>query len=200
MNRLLPFEEKIVDDLSQLHMPQMEDAIWSRIDGMLKADDMFDESDSHKEINTKGFVLSNKIKVALFIFITAFFVSVILIRNKKIEKQKSLPAIHLNTELENNEKLQFGNSKKSITKEVIKNDRQTSEDYRKLVLDSLDLNILVLDSSTVNQLIPDSNSLNSKISVPIKKDSSSKKLKGVKGIFDSDYRFRIEKKDSLKIE
>ncbi len=199
MKKLLPYEEQIVGKLPQLHIPRMEDAIWSRIEGMLEADAKFDESDSYQKINTNSntLLLTNIIKVVIFFFITAFIVSVLFIRSKRIQKPVSKSSIHVTTSSEKNEKFKVETTLKKTAKPVIKKGFHDMPDYRKKILDSVEQTIPVLDSIILIQEIPESTLLKPKILLPIMKDSSFKKLKGVKGIFDSNYQFRIEKKDSL---
>lgn len=202
MNILLPYEEQIAGKLVQVPLPEMEDAIWSRIEGMLDADSELDESNSKQNTNTESKTnssfLSERVKVVLFIVVAAFILCIIIIRKQRSEKPDAKPSIPIPAHSEKGERTLVDTILNNNPQKFNKKSPLSIPDDKNQLLDSVHQTVPVFDSSSRNQSPPDSTALKPIFLSPVKKDSLTKKPKGVSGISDSDYRFRLEKKDSLK--
>lgn len=202
MNSLLPYEEQIAGKLAELPLPNLQDAIWARIETMLDADDALEGNEIKEDeiINevTGNEKIFNKKTIALFIII-AVIISIILVK-----KQKNKQLQPRQTDITNTVPQQPVNIKQkdSVLVKPVLPDKQKA---RLIPTDTIQQSNISIDTSVkqINPLVnpPVSDSTfqrKTQLLPPAKKDSVIKKPKGVPGISDSDYKLKAVAKDSIK--
>ncbi|HLP37041.1 hypothetical protein [Lacibacter sp.] len=201
MNNLLPYEEQIAGKLAELPLPNLQDAIWSRIENMLDADDALEGNEIEEEevINeVAGNVRKiNKKTIALLIII-AVIISLILVKkqkNKQLQPRQS-EIINIVPQQPVNIK-----QKESVLVKPVLPDIQKS---RLVLVDTIQQANNSFDTSVreitpvVNPPVADSRVKMVTLEIPSsKKDTVIKKPKGVPGISDSDYKLKAIAKDSI---
>lgn len=202
MNNLLPYEEQIAEKLAELPLPNLQDAIWARIENLLDADDALDSNETAEEqiVNeTKaGKTVFNKMMIVLLV-ILALVVSIILIKKQRnAQPQRQQPANTDSVEkVEVNKIKEQSDIKKTDLPAIQKANAKTSDTNQQL---------RVTPDTSVTQItpifkppVPDSSVKKEQpAAIPVKKDSVTKKPKGVPGISDADYRMKAVAKDSIK--
>jgi hypothetical protein len=202
MNQKATYEITITGKLGQLPLPDLKDAIWSRIEDQLDID-MPEDNGGGPDAPTSPDWINLLGKISPYAVVVAF-VSLLLIQNKDPQNNQILqtppatntPAINQTTT--------------PIVKE--QEDRNNSATYSG---GQTDVNISSPSGTdAVSTVIPDNNiaqkaddtittqpappPLVQTNSLPVQTDSVQKKKKGVSGITDSDYRIVPQKKDSTK--
>ena len=202
MNQKATYEITITGKLGQLPLPDLKDAIWSRIEDQLDID-MPEDDGSGPDAPTSPDWINLLGKISPYAVVVAF-VSLLLIQNKDPQNNQILqtppatntPAVNQTTT--------------PIVKE--QEDRNNSATYSG---GQTDVNISSPPGTdAVSTVIPDNNiaqkaddtittqpappPLLQTNSLPVQTDSVQKKKRGVSGITDSDYRIVPQKKDSTK--
>jgi hypothetical protein len=202
MNQKATYEITITGKLGQLPLPDLKDAIWSRIEDQLDID-MPEDNGGGPDAPTSPDWINLLGKISPYAVVVAF-VSLLLIQNKDPQNNQILqtppatntPAINQTTT--------------PIVKE--QEDRNNSATYSG---GQTDVNISSPSGTdAVSTVIPDNNiaqkaddtittqpappPLLQTNSLPVQTDSVQKKKRGVSGITDSDYRIVPQKKDSTK--
>ena len=202
MNQKATYEITITGKLGQLPLPDLKDAIWSRIEDQLDID-MPEDNGGGPDAPTSPDWINLLGKISPYAVVVAF-VSLLLIQNKDPQNNQILqtppatntPAVNQTTT--------------PIVKE--QEDRNNSATYSG---GQTDVNISSPSGTdAVSTVIPDNNiaqkaddtittqpappPLVQTNSLPVQTDSVQKKKKGVSGITDSDYRIVHQKKDSTK--
>jgi hypothetical protein len=201
MNSLLPYEEQIAGKLVQVPLPEMEDTIWSRIEGMLDADSELEENVSEeKNINTKphSSFLSGRVIVAAAIFIIVLIVVIITIKKPKKEIQNTKPSLPPPATVEIKKQKTIETTLQKLPEQADKKNKTIKPDNKIQTVDSIHTIPPAIGSINTKKPEPDFLFPKPVISLPVKKDSITKKPKGVLGISDSDYRFKLNKNDSIK--
>lgn len=203
MNSLLPYEEQIAGKLEELPLPNLQDAIWARIETMLDADDALEgnEIKEDKIINevTGNEKIFNKKTIALLIII-AMIISIILVKKQKNKQPQTRQPEIINTVLQ-----QTPIDIKQKDSDLVKPVLPDKQKVRLLPTDNIQQSNISIDTSVkqINPLVnpPVSDSTfqrKTQLLPPAQKDSVIKKPKGVSGISDSDYKLKGVAKDSIK--
>lgn len=199
MNQRAQQEILIAEKLEQLSIPDMVDAIWSRIENQLDIDLPTDEGPGGPDApSTPG--KGAWVKPGIFLFVTAFFLAIYFINNKKDTNSNSIP-------VETEKPVFISPDQKEAGPPGI----QGVGGQRSLQTDPNGQLIPFTDSGAadspgpIDNLQTDSNPLpvnddSPVISLPpvdvIKPDTGKKKSRGVKGINPGDYKVVPSKKDS----
>lgn len=201
MNSKLPYEKQIAGKLAELPLPDLEDAIWASIESGLDADFAMEESAVREKMTTEKIRINKsfyKNGIISFIVFVAVVVSIIIVKETKHKKQPQKDKIFV--PVPSNVEKPPENKKEAVSDRIPLHKNDTLIDFKneKLKVDSV-ITIQPEPKSTI--LIPLIDSV-VKVNQPVKSlprpDSILKKPKGVLGISDTDYRFQLERKDSLK--
>lgn len=201
MNKRAQQEILIAEKLEQLSIPDMVDAIWSRIETQLDTDLPTDEGPSGTDApSTPG--KGPWVKPGIFLFVTAFFLTIHFINNKKDTNNNSIP-------VETEKPLLISPDQKEAGPPGI----QGVGGQRSLQTDPNGQLIPFTDSGAADQSVTTGNSQPDSVQQPVpdnnpvilipssdlaKPDTARKKSRGVKGINPGDYKVVPSKKDSVR--
>ncbi len=207
MNKRFTYEQIISNHLDNIPIQDMQDIIWQKIEKEL----------IHQEVNTssntttnKTFFPRKKYKRAILELLTlgtAFGLLILLIAQFKNTKSRQLPSPNIHKHLPSIDIPQKGGQKKDIRRK-----QEVSSAPSSLKVDSSGFSIpetrpkedsvtLYIEKNQVpknateapvlqKSLIPESH----------KKDSLQRKPRGVSGISDSDYYFKLIQRDTLNMK
>ncbi len=200
MNQKTTYEITIAEKLGQLHVPDLREAIWSRIEDQLDMDMPGDDTPNDPPTSPKS---SNWISItkrfgtfaAIVAIATIFFI------NQKqpsaTNQQNNIPASIQNITPANDQtESPPGTSKKSDNKITNSNANESSPIN---MSDSVVNTTLITDPVVINDTTPPKNVAPpiTRLADPVKQDTiPKKKSKGFKGITDDDYKISL-KKDSV---
>jgi hypothetical protein len=199
MNQRAQQEILIAEKLEQLSIPDMVDAIWSRIENQLDIDLPTDEGPGGPDAPSqpgKG----AWVKPGIFLFVTAFFITIYFIINKKDKSSNSLPAETEKPLLISPDQPEKGPP--GIYDKLNQKYLQTDQNGQLIPFTdsgAADLSVTPenINSDSVPQPVPDNNPV---ILMPpadlVIPDTVKKKSRGVKGINPGDYKVVPSKKDS----
>ena len=200
MDQRLKYEETISSKLQALPLPDMADAIWSRIETQLDIDMPTDDGPSGNngpQSPSPRIIIGGSAFIIIVAFISIFFLS----KNKnQNQQQQQIP--DSNSPAVSTEQIVKPPGEKTTNTETILNQAKQQDDALPVVFNNLS------DSSVVNPITAsiDSNKVLPNILVqnplpdlPKTIDSvqQGKKKRGVSGITDNDYRI-VPKKDSSR--
>lgn len=200
MNALFPYEKQVAGKLEKYPLPDMQDAIWARIDTMLDASPGIDEPDTVEAIVEPANKIAWQLKVASIVIIIAVIVALSISKRKKRNVQKDVPAITVPAKPNSNKEADTDTKGIALPPADAKPSgiKPGDDNTVKTINDSLAVKPPLQNNEPLLKK-PDSALTIKSISPDIrKKDTVVKKPKGIPGISDSDYRFVTPKKDSIK--
>lgn len=199
MNQLLPYEQQLADKMQLVPVPDMQDAIWARIEAMLDADVNSQETETTQQITNTKSKLFSKRRITIAAIILAALMAIIINKQKRKSnenKEKPEITVPVNPGPVNKNKVVPIQPESTIKRTSIKRFNTIDGNAHKEP-DSLFIIPTIKENNTVPKKV-DTPVINSKLPPLIqKKDTIMKKPRGVKGISDSDYRFVMPKKDSI---
>jgi hypothetical protein len=199
MNQLLSYEKQIADKMQLADVPDMQDAVWSRIEAMLDADINAQQTETTKqEVKTKDTLFSKK-RITIAVIILALLLAIAINkqkRNSALKKENSGHTLPQRTDTVFRNEQELPLQKESIIKKSSSNQMNPLEGSGKLAHDSMVIVPTEKGQNTSVQKIDSSNMFKPVEPLLPKKDTVMKKPRGVTGISDTDYKFVMPKKDS----
>jgi len=202
MNQKATYEITITGKLGQLPLPDLKDAIWSRIEDQLDID-MPEDDGSGPDAPTSPDWMNLLGKMSPYAVIVAF-VSLLLIQNKEPENNQILQTPpDINTPAVNQTTTPIVKDQENKINSTIYSggpaDVNTSSPPRthagSTVIPDNNMAQKADDTITTQPAPPPLVQTNA---LPMQTDSVQKKKRGVSGITDNDYRIVPQKKDSTK--
>jgi hypothetical protein len=197
MNQLLPYEQQIAEQMQLVPAPDMQDAVWARIEAMLDADIHLEENNTPQKIEGhKNF--NSSLALTAGIIILSILVTLVINRKQKSKnfiKQKPSITVPRQPVTIDKQEQELQNKPKMLPEA-----KQIHMKKNYAVIKKINSLFQVPPAeSNIDEFKKPDSILRVKLP-PLalqKKDSIMKKPKGVKGISDSDYRFTMPKKDSM---
>ena len=201
MNQLLSYEKQIADKMQLAPVPDIQDAVWARIEAMLDAEMNVQETETTQQITNKKNKIFSKRKITIAAIILTVILAIIINKQKRrssLQKEKSSITVPVKPEAPV--------KKNNVVPVQPESTIKTTPTKKMNLID--DAGNIEPDSVLIIPPVKDNNPLLKKTDLPVminpappvlqKKDSVMKKPRGVKGISVSDYRFVMPKKDSTE--
>jgi hypothetical protein len=198
MNKLLPYEIEIAKKIYQAPIPDIQDAVWSKIQNLLEADVLPDvEGEASKILRKTSWKIAAAVAITI-VLVILFIIS--KIQKSRQEKEVQQTVMPVKAAEVGKQKIDSQSQPAILPslKPFNKNISDTSTKNNALINDTLiDLPQPQKNTNTPFLIIPDSITARPKEQFQVlNKDTVNRKPRGVSGISDSDYRFTMPKKDS----
>jgi hypothetical protein len=200
MNQLLPYEQQIAEQMQRAPVPDMQDAVWARIEAILDAEMDAAENQPDETIIKHQIKKYSVPKVSVLVIILAVVIAMLINRKQssnRVQKPKKETTVPVKQQTSTKEGKSLPDEPALLPvaeQKVIKANKNSLETGN-------DDSVFIMPP--VQQVKPESKRNDSvlKINPPLiikpQKDSIKKKPRGVSGISDSDYRFVMPEKDSI---
>lgn len=202
MNKRFKYEQIISEHLDNISIPDMQDLIWQKIEkGLIHTEENQTPNNTVTQIELPR-KRYKRIFIDLLIQTTAIGLSVLFIAQFKTNKPRKGYPIEINKQLPNKESIIINKEKKETPQKryFTPSSPNLSKDTHELIVPEVkpQMDSLIIERKELLKPIIEM-PLQQRILKPElnKKDTLPRKARGVSGISDSDYFFKLPKKDTL---